>query len=108
MKRSLIFFLCLIIICFFSKTKALSKNDNNYKSYYNLSTLNFDKLISNNELHSIKKICTDEICTYNLENNSYFLIQRHINNILKYIQDDEIANIILLKGIKINKIYFNY
>lgn len=106
MKKSLIFFLFLISITVFNKTNAVSKEYSNYRNYKNLSTLNFAELISKKTLYNIEKICTDEVCTYNLENDNYFLIKRHTLNILKRVKDDDASNSILLKGIKINKIYF--
>lgn len=108
MKKSLIFFLIFIIALFFDGFKVKSKTDISIKNYNYLSTYNFKDLISKKTLSNIKKICTDDICTYNLNYSYYFLIKKHIYNILRRISDDEIKETIILKGVKINRIYFKY
>lgn len=106
MKKSLIFFLLIVTFVIFSKPKAVSKYCLDYRTYKDLSTLNFDKIIKKDLLINVQKICTDNICTYNLDNNSYFLIRRHIDRVVSTINDDEKKNTYLLKGFKIDKIYF--
>lgn len=106
MKKSLIFFLFIVTFLILSKPKAVSKYCSNYKTYNNLSTFNFDKVIKKDLLINVQKICTDNICTYNLDNSSYFLIKRHIKSVVNDIKDEDKKNTYLLKGFKIDKIYF--
>ena len=107
MKRSLIFFLSLFLfIISDKKTSALDKCAD-FKVYNNLSTINYKHIIDV-DVKDIKKICTNDICTHNLDNNYYYLIKRHINNVVNSTHDIDLIEAIKLKGIKIDKVHFNY
>ena len=109
MKKSLIFFLILILIIFMQNNKYSAKvNTCSFvKEYNKLSTNNMDSYFKGEKIKDIKKICTNKICTYNLDNNIISLKNRHTKNVLDKIINDELKIKLSLKGVKINAIYFD-
>lgn len=100
-------FLFLIFFIFVGTYKAdTNKLCTNMKSYKNLSTRNILDKLSYNEIKNIKKICSDKICTYNLNSDYNKFLSNHENKISNLYRNEERKIVIALKGIKIDTIYF--
>ena len=108
MKKPLIFFLFLFVLFSFLnfKTSAKSNSCSLNRSFNNLSTRNVLKKYNFDYLKNIEKICTDVICTYNLDNDIVSLMKRHENNYINNIIDIDKKEFYTLKGVVINEIYF--
>lgn len=99
-------FLIVSLFVFINSYKAKIDKCLLYKTYNNISTTNLLKIKSNSYLKNIKKVCTKNICTYNLDNDFNYLIKSHISNVLETIKNDDTKIDLNLKGIKIDTIYF--
>lgn len=99
-------FFILLLLVFINVFKSKPKADTIYEIPKNVSTKNIFDRLSFNKLKSIKKICTNSVCTYNFNDDFNRFIINHEEKVIKGIKDDDIKTSMLLKGIKIDKIYF--
>lgn len=108
MKYRVLFSIFLIIISFIfiNRYKAKSTSCNLYKKYKDISTLNFLDKFSLNESKNILKICTNDICTYSLDEDYKGMLIEHKNKIINKTRNEDIKIEIDLKGIKIDTIHF--
>ena len=108
MKYRVLFSIFLIIISFvfINRYKAKSTSCNLYKKYKDISTLNFLDKFSLNESKNILKICTDDICTYSLDEDYKGMLIEHKNKIIDKTRNEDSKIEIDLKGIKIDTIHF--
>lgn len=108
MKKSLIFFLFLTalfsIINFRPRAKSVLCHLS--KDFKDVSTKNILSKYNYEYLKNVEKICTNDICTYNLDNNISILLKKHENSYLANVKDFDMKETLKLKGINISKIYF--
>lgn len=108
MKNKVLFSTFLVIISFvFINSYNAKDNFCHFEKYYNdVSTLNFTNKFKEDFINKIKKICTNNICTYNLSNDYKRMIDNHKDSVINHVIDEDKKMIMNLKGIKIDTIYF--
>ena len=105
--KKVLFSTFLFLIIFTLKSNASSFVCKDYINYDYLSTNNIFNYLASDDFTKIKKICTNNICTDKLHSNNKLFLIDHEENVLRLIKNDDKKIEIKLKGIKIDKIYFN-
>ena len=101
MKYKLLLLTIFLLFLFLFKVKAKSSLD--YKDYNSLSDRNIQNII---DIKSIKQICSFKVCTYNIDNDYNTLLKRHYFRVINELNNDELLEIINVKGLKIKRVYF--
>ena len=109
MRKTLIFFLCLFIFIFKLSIKSNAKKTIciDFIEYNNLSTENYKDILNSELINDIKKICSKNICSYKLDNDTGLFLRNHKKRVIDFTLDNELKNTFFLKGVKIDTIYFN-
>lgn len=94
--------LTILLFIILNVNTAKANKCTNYKTINNLSTLNYKEF----SYEDILKICTDEICTYLLDNNVDNLFKRHHQSYVSSINNQEKREWFNVHGVKIDTIYY--
>lgn len=95
----------IFLCCMFVFNKASADECNLVINSSILTTSNYKKTYSNNFLKNIQKICTNDICTYNFDNNFENLFSMHLNKVVDNEKDYDKKTVMKLQGAKINEIH---
>lgn len=107
MKKKFLFIFIFLSVVLFKFLTVSSKSCYGYIDNINYSKSNIIDRFGKDNLSNIKKICTNNICTYDYDNNFDLLYSLHSNKVINRETNTEMQNIYKVKGVTISKIYFD-